>query len=154
MNLCGVERHDDLWLFIFSHTATAQGFERVVFERVAAISSSWVVPLSLGGAPVVELKPLREGGDHFCILYRDAPVVQWLCSLRVAATGAPGVIDPADVDACWRIAMSQWWDMSDLIAKWASDPRVPEMLKPPKDDRGHSLQLRPLGLSGRSTLPR
>ena len=145
MNLCGVETHEDLGLFTFSSTKTGYGF-----ERVHPGHPSWVAPLSLGGASGVNLDPSL--GCYFTVLDRDDQVVRWLSSLRVAAISQPCVIDPASVEACWLTAVDKPFNMSELIAKWAGDPRVPEALKPPKDDRGNLVRLGVAKLRGRSTV--
>ena len=147
MNLCGVERHDDLWLITFSNTRAGGGFERVHPD-----GPSWIASLSLGRASGVALGDLGQPGYQFHVLDRDAPVVQWLCALRVAATSTGATVDPADVEACWLTTANKPWEMSDLIGKWASDPRVPDALKPPTDDRGNSLRLNVVKLGGRNTL--
>jgi len=145
MNLCDVERHDDLWLFTFSDSKKGPGF-----ERAHPNSPSWVAPVSFGGASGVNLSPSL--GKHFVILDRDDKIIRWLFSLRVAAKAQQGVIDPASVEACWLTAADRPFKLSELIAKWAEDPRVPEGLKPPTDGRGSLLRLNVVDLHGRSTL--
>ena len=145
MNLCDVERHDDLWLFTFSDSKKGPGF-----ERGHPNSPSWVAPVSFGGASGVNLSPLL--GKHFVILDRDDKIIRWLFSLRVAAKAQQGVIDPAGVEACWLAALAKPYMMSDLIEKWASDPRVPEEMKPPTDERGSLIRLNVVDLQNRSTL--
>ena len=71
-----------------------------------------------------KIADLGEAGDDFHVLDRDAPVVQWLCTLCVAATSTGATVDPVDVEACWLTAANKSWEMSDLMGKWASDPRV------------------------------
>ena len=147
MNLCGIQRQDDLWLFTFSDKSTGLGF-----ERVNANSASWIAPQVPGTEFGVELDDLGPTGRLMCVLNRDCQLVQWLSMLRAAACMKPPHIETAAVEACWQTAAERWYDMSDVLARWDSDPSVPEELRPPKDSRGDFALYRPFNLGGRSTL--
>ena len=147
MNLCSLERQDDLWLFTFSNQRTNPDFERVHTK-----GCSWVVPALRDGEAGFDLDDLSYPGEHFSVLNREYEVVRWLYQLRAAARSKSPTVDSAAVEACWLTATQSWWYMSDIIAKWESDPRVPDELKPPKDSNGNLVPFRLPDLGGRSTV--
>jgi len=146
MNLCSVEQHDDLWLLTFSNTETGDGFERA-FPDVPL----WISSLSLNGKTSLTLKDIGHYGPELCILDREAPIVQWLSNLRIAAAQDKAPINSADAEAVWRTA-TKWYLMDKLIERWADDPGIPESLKPPRDAEGDLLPFETLDLKGRRTI--
>jgi hypothetical protein len=147
MNLCGIEWHGDLCLLTFSNTTTD-----AEFERAHANSFSWVAPLWDADVCGISVNSLCSGSKNFYILNRNYQVVRWLSRLRVAAMAQPPEVDSAAVEACWLTAASNYWEVSDLMAAWEANPRVPEALKPPKEGRGSLGRFHLNEVGSRSTL--
>jgi molecular chaperone HtpG len=148
MSLIGAESSEDLWLFRFSATETHSEFYRGHSE-----SRSWVVPIDLEGAAVLECDFLGRAGTNFYILDRKHPVMRWLCVLRERSQNDPANIKAEHVDAAWLAASTAWYKMDDLLSRWNNAPNIPPELKPPGDNNGGVLRFYYKTLITRPTVP-
>ena len=130
MNLYDLEKHDDLWLLKFSDTQVGAGF-----TRAHSSSHSWIVPFSLGDVTALNIKPLepRGGLGYFLLLNPMDSIVKWLSKIQIEPINS--IADTA-IEACWNTALNEHYKMRELMQRWENDPRIPEEMKPPKDEQG------------------
>ncbi len=149
MNLIGAESSEDLWLLRFSATETNPGFYRAHSE-----GNSWVVPIDLNGATGLRCRFLVQGTLHFYMLDREHPIMRWLRLLRERSEKDAPDVNPEHVEVAWRTASTSWYQMRDLMLKWANSPSVPPALKPPYDKDQRLRHLFCEDLISRATVPR
>ena len=148
MNLIGAAaKKEDLWLFHFSATKANADIYRAHGE-----SHGWVAPIELKQAAGLRCDFLGEVRSQFYVLAREHPVTRWLAHLRESSRANPLTIKPEYVEMLWRTAATEWFNLDDLLAKWANDPKVPTEFKPPTEKNSGLTRFNCTSLISRTTV--
>lgn len=149
MNLIGLETIRDLWLLHFSETESSPEFYRAHRD-----SRAWVVPTDLKEVSALRCEFLGKAGTYFYILNQNHEIVRWLCLLRDYSSKDPTIVKPEHVEAAWHKASTAWYEMDDLLVRWANSPDIPDELKPPTNTKRHLWAFSCAQLDSHATVPR
>ena len=124
--LVDVKIFKDLWLLHFASSAESRGVYRAHKD-----SRAWIVPIDLKKFATIRCEFLGSAGSYFHLLNERHPVIQWLVRLRETARRIPGSVNPEHVDSAWHTASTAWYNVDEMVERWAKSPAIPKDLRPP-----------------------